>query len=43
VSADDDPRSALLEFGQLVAHVALVGARRTASGLSLLGREGEGR
>jgi len=39
VSADDD-RSALLEFGQLVAHVALVGARRTASGLSLLGREG---
>jgi len=39
VSADD-PRSALLEFGQLVAHVALVGARRTASGLSLLGRKG---
>ncbi|WP_432419297.1 ATP-binding protein [Halobacterium wangiae] len=39
VSADD-PRSALLEFGQLVAHVGLVGVRRTASGLSVLAREG---
>jgi hypothetical protein len=35
----EDPRSALLEFGQLVAHVGHVAGLRVASALSLLARE----
>ena len=35
----EDPQAALWEFGQLVAHVGHVGARRAASGLSVAARQ----